>query len=839
MLITMVLLFNFSSISSETFKSNQLIQLSSKGVDLSADEGFLFFNIKSNTEISSITIKPVKKGNKIFLTTIPEGENGVLIKLETGQYYWSEIKLKYNGITFEKSFEESEYPFEIKAGVINYTGSWNTTFTRYQLKLANIKFLSENKFSTDLIKLNQHFADYSKKYKVLYQGIYEDPYPEHFNRLKHTSNFDSDVPLNQELFDISDSVLAETTLFKTIDFYLDDDKQTFAELNPSGKFLVFRSIINGLTKIEVINTTSFKSIVVFSEKLPKTSIIKTIDWIDEDTIYFQANNKSHSFNQVIHLTINNDIISAANHLNVPLNGDLIDPLIQEQNMMLFSNPFTTKSAGVGLFKVDTSNEKSIYKSIKSTYVRKNMFDDAYYWLTDSNSELRLMLTSEYNKANDDFDVHYWFLTEVGTKKWKKIKSYNSPKDIEFPVALSIDNKIIYVLSEKFGDNKSIQMYSTEDFSYIGAYYEDENIDIEGVITGGNSQAISAVKYYQDGFIKYKYFNEDSELLKSLQTKNPNLQLYLIDQNADSTIHLIYGINEYTKGSWYIYKSESQELLKFFIDDEKYDQLDKGNFFHLKIKSKDNLDLEAYLVMPANKDFSKVPLIVNPHGGPIGARDFAYTNEIQHFFASLGFASLKVNYRGSGGYGKKFKELGHQQWGDKIESDINEVVDYVIQNFNVSDSKICAMGSSYGGYSSIMLTILYPQRYQCAISFAGVSDIALMYTTSDFKESDEVLERFAEITGDPLENLSLLKTKSPVYLVDKISKPILLFHGINDERVTIEHSFRLNNSLNQLGKKSKLVIFNNEAHGMAYKESKIKYVAQSLQFIKEQLAKITK
>ena len=833
-IFSILLLLTLTSSHAEIFNTKELIVLSGKNKNLSKDEGYLFLNLKTNNTLSSITIRPVKKGNKIYFTSISKGDNIALIKLKSGEYYWNKLNLNYKGVKFEKNFDKSKHVFSVEAGIINYPGSWKTDITLYQRKLASIGFMSENRFSTDLESLNQQFPQYIKDYQISYQGVYEDPFPEYFSEIKNNSKNLTSPLENQHLFDINDGVLAEVNTFKQIKHYLEDDNQSYARLNPNGKFVVFRSVVNGITKIEVINTSSFKSVTIFNEKLPKTSVIKRITWIDEDSIYFQAINKTHPFNQIVHLTINKQIITAANHINIPLNGDLIDPLIQQGNKVLFSNPFNTQTAIKGLFKVDTSNQKQLKKSLKHTHTRKKMFNDADFWLTDSQGALRLILTSEYNNTNDDYNIDYWYLTKTGTKKWRKIKSYSSFSDIEPPVALSNDDNYIYVLSENFGDKKSIHKYSTKDFSYAGVFFEDETIDVEGVISGNKSQSINGVFFYQDGFIKYKYFNQSSELLKSLQDNNPNLQLYLIGQNTNLNINLIYGINEYTKGSWYINNQKEQTLLKFSIDDKQYDQLEKGDFYHLKIKSKDDIDIEGYLVMPSNKDLSKVPLIVNPHGGPIGTRDFAYTNDIQHFYASQGFATLKVNYRGSSGYGKNFKQLGHKQRGENIESDINEMVDYVIQNFNVSDSKICTMGSSYGGYSAIMLTILYPERYQCAVSFAGVSDIPLLYTSSDFKENDHILEKFAEITGDPLENLPLLKSKSPVYLVNKITKPILLFHGLNDERVTIEHSYRLNNSLNLSGKKSKLIILNNEAHGMIHKESKITYVAKALEFIKKQL-----
>jgi dipeptidyl aminopeptidase/acylaminoacyl peptidase len=300
--------------------------------------------------------------------------------------------------------------------------------------------------------------------------------------------------------------------------------------------------------------------------------------------------------------------------------------------------------------------------------------------------------------------------------------------------------------------------------------------------------------------------------------------------------LVYGTNEYSKGSWSIYNTETETIDKLFELNPDYNKLEKGHFHNVKIKSKDNMDIEGFLVTPNKKNGENYPLVVIPHGGPIGVRDYAYNSDVQHFFASQGIATLKVNYRGSGGYGKKFEESGKGQWGDKIESDINQMVDHVLKNYDLSESKICAMGSSYGGYSAVMLSILYPDRYKCSVSLAGVMDLPLMFTSSDFRHNEKVIEDFKNIVGDPSKDQQILLAKSPAYLADKINAPILLFHGAKDKRVTLEHSRRMKEVLDLKNKDSELIVFTNEGHSFNDLESEIVYIARALDFIKKSLLK---
>jgi len=249
---------------------------------------------------------------------------------------------------------------------------------------------------------------------------------------------------------------------------------------------------------------------------------------------------------------------------------------------------------------------------------------------------------------------------------------------------------------------------------------------------------------------------------------------------------------------------------------------------------DGLEIEGFLIVPESINDVKAPLIVIPHGGPIGVRDYAYNDSTQHFLASHGYASLKVNYRGSGGYGKHFKESGKKEWGKKIEADINEMVDYGLAKYNLAADKICAMGSSYGGYSAVMLSIIYPERYKCAVSYAGVMDIPLLFSSSRYKFHSRVDEKMKEIVGDPNEDYEQLMNTSPLYLTDKINNPIYLLHGDLDTRVYLEHSLRMKEVADLKNLDVSLTVLEDEKHALYYLNSNIVMMARALEFIQQHL-----
>ncbi|NOQ14760.1 MAG: prolyl oligopeptidase family serine peptidase [Methyloprofundus sp.] len=318
--------------------------------------------------------------------------------------------------------------------------------------------------------------------------------------------------------------------------------------------------------------------------------------------------------------------------------------------------------------------------------------------------------------------------------------------------------------------------------------------------------LHSVSYSEHGLSKRQYFDKGSvHLAKKLANTFKNKEAYFVEHSPSSGLHLLYVNGSDEPGEYFIYRDKDGRLNRLL---NSYPELAGQEFSPTQTilaKSKDGTDIEAFLTLATDLDYAT--LLVMPHGGPIGIKeDDSFNKEVQ-YYASRGFSVLRVNFRGSSGFGKKFQEQGVGQFGRLIEEDITTIVKQVRKKYDFK--YMCSIGSSYGGYSAAMLAIKHPEQYDCVIGAFGIYDLPLLFNTSNYRSSSEHRKNMAKTVG----KYSLSMTKfSPLYLYKKLKAPILLIAGKDDDIADFEHSNRFNYILNRTGHPVETMFYNNTGHG---------------------------
>jgi dipeptidyl aminopeptidase/acylaminoacyl peptidase len=199
-------------------------------------------------------------------------------------------------------------------------------------------------------------------------------------------------------------------------------------------------------------------------------------------------------------------------------------------------------------------------------------------------------------------------------------------------------------------------------------------------------------------------------------------------------------------------------------------------------------------------------------------------------ASRGYSVLQVNYRGSGGYGNAFLEMGYGNWGTAMVDDVVDATQWAIGQGHAEAHRICIMGSSYGGYSAMMAIARYPDLYRCGIGLSGVYDLNLMRKSDiPFLPGGETyLDR---VVGS---DEAILAANSPLTLASGIKVPVFLAHGNRDQRVRIQNAQRFRDALKDAGVDHEWMLLRNAGHGLFLPESKVRLYTRILEFLEGSL-----
>src|SRR5882724_20700 len=230
------------------------------------------------------------------------------------------------------------------------------------------------------------------------------------------------------------------------------------------------------------------------------------------------------------------------------------------------------------------------------------------------------------------------------------------------------------------------------------------------------------------------------------------------------------------------------------------------------KSGDGMEVEGLVTYPANyQPGQRVPLLVVIHGGPTGVfvQSFLAGSRSVYplaTFSARGFAVLRVNPRGSSGYGQKFRFANLRDWGGGDYKDIMSGVDRLVEMGVADPERLGVMGWSYGGYMTSW-TITQTRRFKAASVGAGVTNLMSFIGTADIPS---FIPDYFE--GQPWENLEIYRTHSAMFNAKGVTTPTLIQHGEADERVPISQGYEFYNALKVQNVPVRMIVLPRMPHG---------------------------
>lgn len=596
------------------------------------------------------------------------------------------------------------------------------------------------------------------------------------------------------------------------------------QLSPNGKYISYQEKDDkGKNHVYVKETTSGTITRAIEEK---EELIKGYGWInDERLVYVMDKGGDENF----HLYAT-DINGGNTKDLTPYDGvqaSILNMLKEQKDYIIVSMNKDNKQVHEP-YKINVVTGES-----EKLYTNDDVTNPIVGYDFDKDGKLRAYAkmkngttTQLYFKLDDAPDFHL-----ASESKWDEgfgivAFNYASPNPDDAYMTTNLDSDKTRIVLYDFKAKKILkEVYSNKDYdaSMIGlSRKRNWEIDYLGYV-GEKVQIVPVSATFK-------------QIYSQLEKQFSGYQYTIVGKTDDEDKWLIVVQSDKLYGKYYLYDIQSDKATLLY---DLMPQLKEGDMAVMKpitFKSRDGLTIHGYITLPkAALEGKKVPLIVNPHGGPQGVRDNWGFNFETQLFASRGYATLQVNFRISGGYGKAFLRAGFKQIGRKAMDDVEDGVKYAIAQGWVDKDNIAIYGGSHGGYATLMGLVKTPELYKAGVDYVGVSNIETFFGSIPeyWKPYMEMLQEIWYDLDNP-EEAKVAKEVSPFFQLDKINKPLFVVQGANDPRVNIHESDQIVKALRAKGFDVPYLVKYNEGHGFHHEENSIEFYKAMMGFFKQHL-----
>ena len=447
------------------------------------------------------------------------------------------------------------------------------------------------------------------------------------------------------------------------------------------------------------------------------------------------------------------------------------------------------------------------------------------WMTDNSGKLRIATTSDGVNSS-------LLYRDKESDKFRTILTTNFKESVS-PLYFTFDDQELYVSSNRGRDKSAIYKFDLNEAKEYELIFEHDQVDVYGLMRSKKRKKITGVSYTTDKR-QTRFFDDWRENLQmKLETKLKGVEVAISDLSKDESKAIIITYSDRSRGTYYFYDIEKDNLRKLADLSPWLKEEDMAFMKPISYKSRDGLIIPGYLTLPLNyKEGNKIPVVVNPHGGPWARDNWGFDSQVQ-FLANRGYAVLQMNFRGSVGYGREFWEKSFKQWGKTMQDDITDGVNWLIEEGIADPDRIGIYGASYGGYATLAGLAFTPDLYACGVDYVGVSNIfTLLETLPPYWELGR--QMMYEMIGNPETEQELLREASPLFHIDNIKAPLFVAQGANDPRVKQAESDQIVEALKLKGIDVPYMLKEDEGHGFYNESNQFDFYREMIGFLDKHL-----
>ena len=411
--------------------------------------------------------------------------------------------------------------------------------------------------------------------------------------------------------------------------------------------------------------------------------------------------------------------------------------------------------------------------------------------------------------------------------WRTLTTWGSQDTLNSgPIAFTPDNRGMYILSSvgaNTGELRQIDLSTGTEKTLAS----DPEYDVSNILIHPDKHIVQAVSFTKERS-EWKVLDDsiktDFAAIQRIRRGDFNI---INRDHADQTWLIAFTADD-GPVHYYAYHRNTKKAELLFTNRKGLEGVTLARMEPIKFTTRDKLTVHGYLTTPPGIAAKNLPMVLNVHGGPWHRDTWGYDGEAQ-WLANRGYAVLQINFRGSTGYGKKFLNAGNREWGGKMQDDLIDGVKWAINQGIADPKRIAIYGGSYGGYATLVGLTSTPDVFACGVDIVGPSNlITWMNTIPPYWKPIERL--IWDRVGHPEKDAAFLKSRSPLYKIDRINKPLLIAQGRNDPRVKVAESRQIVDALEKAGKVVQYEEYPDEGHGFAKPENRLDFYAKAERFL---------
>ena len=450
--------------------------------------------------------------------------------------------------------------------------------------------------------------------------------------------------------------------------------------------------------------------------------------------------------------------------------------------------------------------------------------DATAYISDGNGVVRVMASQGYEGETGRLsEVVRYSYRPVDGGNWRSLASLNivTGDGIDIAAVDAASNSAIGF--QKIDGRMAVVSMPLDGSGLTTTIFAHPVVDVDSIVRIGRTRRVVGVSFVTERRQAVVTDSALATMTRALSRALGGKSVHIVDTSGDEGRHLVWAGSDVDPGQYYLYTPAARQLRPLLAERPEITTQTLSAVTPVSYPAADGTMIPGYLTLPPGRtDARGLPAIVMPHGGP-SARDEWGFDWLAQYFAAQGFAVLQPNFRGSSGYGDAwYQNNGFQSWRTAI-GDVTDGGRWLLAAQGVDPAKLSIVGWSYGGYAALQSGVLAPDLFRAIVAIAPVTDLDQLRSEADATAGARIERAF--IGSGPH-----IREGSPARNAAVISAPVLMFHGTDDQNVSIEQARTMRRQLQQAGKPVELIEYPDLAHSLGTAEARIDMLRRIAAFL---------